>query len=166
MYEGAESLLRALLIGVGATAIMDLWALLLRSFGIPSLDWAMVGRWLGNIPRGQLAHTSIAAAAPVPGERALGWLAHYLVGVLFAALLLTLCGPEWAHQPTPLPALLFGLASVSAPFFIMQPALGAGLAARRTPAPWRARRLSLLTHFVFGIGLYIAALCTAVLLPA
>ena len=47
----------AVLIGVGATAVMDLWALLQRRLlGIPSLDFAMVGRWLGHLPRRVLAH--------------------------------------------------------------------------------------------------------------
>ncbi|MFC6633908.1 DUF2938 domain-containing protein [Microbulbifer taiwanensis] len=146
-------------IGTGATAVMDLWALLrLRLFGVPSLDWAMVGRWLGHIPHGRFVHAGIGAAADVPGERAIGWIAHYAIGILFAALLLSICGPDWVRQPTPLPALVFGLVTVAAPFFIMQPALGAGVAAARTPNPQRARINSLLTHGVFGLGLYLSAL--------
>ncbi|WP_127350177.1 DUF2938 family protein, partial [Enterobacter ludwigii] len=35
-----------------------------------------------------------------------------------------------------------------------QPAFGFGIAASRTPHPWLSRLLSLLTHIVFGIGLY------------
>jgi hypothetical protein len=70
---------------------MDLWAIVLkRAFGIASLNYAMVGRWLGHFPRGHFVHKSIAAAAPVAGERALGWIAHYAIGVIFAFLLLAL----------------------------------------------------------------------------
>ncbi|SHF33539.1 Protein of unknown function [Microbulbifer donghaiensis] len=159
MSDSFQFLFFSVLIGVGATAFMDLWALLrLRFFGVPSLDWALVGRWLGSIPRGRFAHAGIATATAVRGERALGWCAHYATGVVFAALLLSICGLDWVRQPTPLPALAFGLATVAAPFFIMQPALGAGVAASRTPNPRRARINSLLTHGVFGMGLYLSAL--------
>lgn len=159
MSDALQFLIFSLVIGIGATAIMDLWALLrLHFFGVPSLDWAMVGRWLGHMPRGRFAHTGIGATAAVPGERAIGWSAHYAIGIIFAALLLSICGLEWVRQPTPLAALAFGLVTVSAPFFILQPALGAGVAACKTPNPNRARINSLLTHGVFGLGLYLSAL--------
>ena len=88
--------LQIVLAGTGATIIMDSWALFLkRVLKIPSLDWAMVGRWLGNIPRGQMAHDNMAAATPVPGERLLGWLAHYLTGVLFCAVFISWAGTSW-----------------------------------------------------------------------
>lgn len=57
--------LRAVLIGAGATLVMDLWALLLkRLFGLPSLDYALVGRWLGHLPRGRLTHPASPARRP------------------------------------------------------------------------------------------------------
>jgi hypothetical protein len=55
--------------------MMDGWALLLRQFGIPSLNFAFLGRWLGHFPQGQWVQASIAKAAPVRGERLLGWSA-------------------------------------------------------------------------------------------
>ncbi|MDN2711456.1 DUF2938 domain-containing protein [Janthinobacterium sp. SUN118] len=149
----------ALAIGVGATAVMDVWAVALKRFWcIPSLNFAMVGRWLGHLPRGTLTHVNIAQAAPVRDEAILGWTFHYAIGVLFAAVLLALVGREWAAQPTFAPALLAGLISVAAPFCILQPGMGAGLAASKTPHPNAARLRSLMAHTVFGIGLYLAAL--------
>ena len=47
---------------------------------------------------------------------------HYVIGVLFAAVLLALVGQEWVQGPTFAPALLAGLVSVAAPFCILQPA--------------------------------------------
>ncbi|WP_225766928.1 DUF2938 domain-containing protein [Inquilinus sp. Marseille-Q2685] len=162
MGEGLEFGLRAVAIGAGATAVVDLWTVLLaRLTGVPGLDWAMVGRWVGHFPRGRFRHDGIGRAAPVAGERALGWAVHYGTGIVFAALLLALCGLGWARNPTPTPALAFGLATVAAPFLLMQPALGAGIAASRTPNPAAARLRSLMTHAVFGIGLHLAALVTA-----
>ena len=151
--------LDALAIGVGATAVMDVWAVALKRFWcIPSLNLAMVGRWLGHLPRGTVTHANIAQAAPVRDEAILGWSAHYVIGVLFAAVLLALAGQEWVRQPTFAPALLAGLVSVAAPFCILQPGMGAGLAASKTPHPGAARLRSLMAHTAFGIGLYLAAL--------
>ena len=151
--------LDALAIGVGATAVMDVWAVALKRYWcIPSLNLAMVGRWLGHLPRGTLRHVNIAQAAPVRDEAVLGWTAHYLIGVLFAAVLLALVGDQWVQAPTFAPALLAGLVSVAAPFCILQPGMGAGLAASKTPHPAAARLRSLMAHAAFGIGLYLAAL--------
>jgi hypothetical protein len=156
-----EPIVRSVLIGVGATLVMDAWAALLRRLGIPSLNFAMLGRWVGHLPRGRLVHESIARAAPIEGELALGWATHYAIGISFAALLLATFGLEWAHAPTLPPALLVGVSTVAAPLLVLQPALGAGIASRKTATPLRSSLKSLATHTVFGLGLYLAARVTA-----
>ena len=93
---------------------------------------------------------------PVRGERLVGWTAHYLIGVAFAALLVALWGREWMDRPTLAPALLVGTGTVTAPFLLMQPGMGAGIAASRTPRPAAARLQSLVNHATFGLGLYAA----------
>lgn len=90
-----------------------------------TLDFAMIGRWVGHWPRGVFAHDAIGKAAPVNGELALG------------------------------------VATVAAPWLLMQPAMGAGIAASRTPSPAKNRVRSLVNHAVFGLGLYLAALLLA-----
>lgn len=98
---GFEFTVRALLIGIGATAVLDLWSILLkRLFGIPSADWGMVGRWFGHFPRGRFVHDSIRAASPVRGEQVIGWSAHYAIGIFYAVLLLAVWGLDWARRPT------------------------------------------------------------------
>lgn len=155
-------LLQAVLSGTVATIATDLWALLLRKgFGLRSLDWAMAGRWFGHVSRGRWRHARITDAPPVAGERLLGWSMHYVTGVVFAVLLLALMGEGWARAPTLLPCLAFGIATVAFPFLLMQPGMGAGIAAARTPSPWRARLQSLATHGVFGIGLFVGAQLSA-----
>ncbi|MDR3398055.1 MAG: DUF2938 domain-containing protein [Pandoraea sp.] len=147
-----------LAMGICATVLMDLWAVLLgRVFGVASLDYALVGRWLGHMPAGRFAHAGIGRASPVPGERALGWFAHYAIGVGFAACLVALTGTAWLRAPTLAPALAFGIVTIVVPFFVMQPAFGAGVAASKTPRPTQARLRSLMTHGVFGLGLYAGA---------
>lgn len=166
MSERVEFALRAVLIGAGATLVMDAWALLLRQLGVQSLNFALLGRWIGHLPRGQWMHESIAGAAPVKGELVIGWCAHYAIGITFAALLLSAFGAKWARSPSLLPALFIGVVTVAAPLFVLQPALGAGIASSKTAAPIFNSMKSLVTHAVFGLGLYLAALATASLLPA
>ncbi|MFC3150595.1 DUF2938 domain-containing protein [Litoribrevibacter euphylliae] len=154
----STALYQILVIGIGATLVMDVWAIVLkRLFNIPSLDYALVGRWLGHMPKGTFAHQSIFNAAPARFEKAIGWFSHYLIGVLFAGGLVAVVGSEWLTAPTLFPALLFGVATVIFPFFLMQPCLGLGIAASRTPKPMNARSKSLLTHAVFGLGMYLTA---------
>jgi Protein of unknown function (DUF2938) len=162
MPEAMNYLASALLIGAGATAVMDLWAVARkRLLGIPPLDYGLVGRWLAYLARGRFRHDPIAASPPVPGERLIGWTAHYLIGIAFAAMLLAIWGLGWVRHPTIGPALIVGLGSVAAPFLLMQPGMGAGVAASRTPRPAAARLHSLVTHGIFGLGLYAAGWITS-----
>lgn len=150
--------LRVMVIGVGATAFMDLWAWgQKRLLGIPSLDYAMVGRWLGGLTRGKIIHEAISRSTPISGETAIGWTAHYAIGIVFAGLLVTVAGEDWLRQPALSSALLIGLATVAAPFLILQPGMGAGIAASRTPRPVAAWIRSIVAHLSFGAGLYLTA---------
>ena len=158
----AEIVFRGLVMGVAAAALMDAWALVLRrAFGIPTLDYALLGRWIGHFPRGRILHERSGLSEPVRGERPLGWLAHYAIGVGFAVLLLVGWGLDWARSPSPWPALIVGLGTIVAPWFVMQPAMGAGIAGSRTPNPAATRLRNLGTHTVYGIGLYASALTLA-----
>lgn len=162
MSETVELALRAILIGVGATLVMDAWALLLRAFGVPSLNFAYLGRWIGHLREGSWTHhEGIARATPIRNERVIGWSAHYSIGVTFAALLLSMFGLSWARSPSMLPALAVGIVTVAAPLLVLQPALGAGIASSRTPAPLFNSLKSVVTHTVYGFGLYLAARATA-----
>lgn len=95
MNDSLEMVLRTLAIGAGATMLMDAWAALLRRFGVASLDFALLGRWIGHLREGVWFHDRIASAAPIEGERALGWLAHYSIGIAFAGVLVGTFGLRW-----------------------------------------------------------------------
>lgn len=158
MDDAVEFLARGVLIGIGGSALMDLWALVARrAFGIHGLDYALLGRWIGHFPDGRFFHERIASAEPVRGERPLGWLAHYSIGIAFAFVLLAIWGLGWARSPTIVPPMLIGLGTIVAPWFILQPGMGAGIAASRTPDPRAARLRNLATHTVYGIGLFASA---------
>lgn len=150
---------RSLAIGIAATALLDLWALFLnRAFGVPLSNWAAVGRWFAYLPRGHLTHDTIAETPPVANELAIGWIMHYLIGVLFAAIVLLLWGLDWARNPTLLPALIVGVVTVGCGWFILQPGMGFGLAASKRPNANQVRLIGLINHVVFGLSLWLAAL--------
>lgn len=153
----------AMLIGIGATAVMDAWLLLLKHLGVPTLNFAFIGRWVGHLLRGQFAHAAIAKAAPIRGELAWGWLTHYAVGMAFATVLVGIQGADWVRSPTLPPALAVGVCTVAAPLLVMQPAMGSGFAASRTPTPLKNCLRSLANHTVFGFGLYLSALAIALI---
>ena len=136
---------------------MDVWSAALRRFGIPTLDYRFLGRWISYFPRGRFVHGRIAASAPVTGEVAIGWLAHYAIGVTFAFVLLAIWGRPWLESPTILPAIALGLGTIVAPWFVMQPTMGAGIAGSRSPNPAATRVRNLGTHAIYGVGLSVAA---------
>jgi hypothetical protein len=152
----ADHIVRAMAIGLGATLAMDIWnSFLKRAFGIRSLNYCLLGRWIGHMPSGTFRHASIAAAPPVRGECIIGPLAHYSIGAVLGASFLLVVSPAWLARPTLLPALAYGIVTVVFPFFVMQPAFGLGIASAKTPHPALARIKSLATHTVFGVGLFV-----------
>ncbi|HEX5823781.1 MAG TPA: DUF2938 domain-containing protein [Candidatus Limnocylindrales bacterium] len=164
MPETIDLLIRGVVMGVTGSALMDAWsAVLRRRFGIPTLDYRLLGRWIGHFPKGRFVHERIAAAEPVAGERAIGWLAHYAIGVTFAFLLLAIWGSAWLDSPFIWPALAVGIATVVAPWFVMQPAMGVGVAGSKSTDPAATRLRNLGTHTVYGVGLYVAAALMSVL---
>lgn len=156
----------AVVIGVSATAFMDVFAWLQRYFfGIPSLNYALVGRWIIGLLRGQFFHATILQSPRYRFERTLGWVFHYCTGVFFVFLMLTFMGTDWYLAPNLLNPLVTCMLSLCAPFCVMQPAFGFGVAASKTPAPWVARQRSLLAHLSFGVGIYIAGVLWSQLMP-
>ncbi|MCG3266267.1 DUF2938 domain-containing protein [Yoonia sp. I 8.24] len=154
-----DATIAAVVIGIGATAFMDAFAWLQGSlFKIPSLNYALVGRWIIGLSKGRFFHNTIMQAPPQRHERTIGWLFHYGIGVFFVLLMQFVVGTDWYFAPNLLAPLLIGLLSLCAPFLVMQPAFGFGIAASKTPSPWTARQRSLIAHLSFGFGIYFAGM--------
>lgn len=155
-----RAFLLGLLIGCGATALLDLWALFLaRAFGLPAPNWALAGRWFAHMPKGRFAHASMAEVEPVANELAIGWAMHYAIGALYGVLLVGLAGgTAWLRDPTLAPAMAVGYVTVFAAWLLMQPGMGLGFFASKTPNPPKTMALNVLGHTVFGLGLWLSAL--------
>ncbi len=154
-----ELVWRGAIIGLGATVAMDIWAIILATvFKQPKANWAPVGRWFYHMKSGRIFHDTIATAEPYRHERALGWISHYAVGIAYGIMLALFVGPAWFAEPTFQPAWIWGILTVAAGWFLLQPGLGIGWAASKTPNPTKVRALNLLAHTVFGLGLWLTAL--------
>jgi hypothetical protein len=159
MNNLAHTLIGAVLIGLGATLTFDLWGLFLKqAFKISPSSICLVGRWLRYMPEGTFRHANIASSLPKRAECTVGWIAHYAIGISFAIVFVALAGRSWLEDPSLVPALVFGVVTVLAPLFILQPLFGLGFAASKAPNPAQARLRSLMNHVAFGIGLYVFAL--------
>ena len=96
----ASQLLAAAVIGLGATLLIDLWALVLqRVFGVQSLNYCFLGRWVLHIPAGRFAHENIAKSPAKPHECTMGWVVHYSIGATFAAVFRPLPHAQCAMDP-------------------------------------------------------------------
>jgi len=141
--------------GVFATVVLDIWQRFLHAAtGIPPTNWGIIGRWFGHMPRGRFMHTAIGEAEPVAGEAVIGWVMHYLIGVLYGVVYVGLFAVVLSGAPTLLNGFLFGLASVVVPWFLMQPALGLGAMGSKAPNPNIPRYTALAAHCIYGIALY------------
>lgn len=149
------TVVQGLVMGAIATVLMDVWSLFAkRALAFPTTDWALVGRWVGYLRHGQFTHASIQEAAPVAAERLIGWMTHYAIGLVYGVAYLLLMSAA-GRPPGLFSAIAFGLLMLAAPWLVLLPGLGLGIAARRAPRPWLARGTSFSMHFVFGIGLYL-----------
>ena len=158
---------RAIVVGLGATLFMDVWALIMkRALDVPLANYCLVGRWICHMPDGTFMHTNIASTPEKPLECLVGWGFHYVIGAVYALVFVAIVSDSWLSLPTLLPAVLFGLASVLVPYLIMQPAFGLGIAASKAPQPKQARLRSLMAHTAFGVGLYLCAVCVGYVLRA
>lgn len=156
-----DLIFRGALMGLGATILMDVWALALASAGQPKPNWAPVGRWFWRLKDGEVFHDSIAAVPAYRHELALGWAAHYVVGIVYGVVFVLIVGSEWLAAPSFLPAWIFAIVTIAAGWFLLQPGMGLGWAASRTPNPWKARIKGLIAHTVFGLGLWLTSLLLA-----
>jgi len=96
-------------------------------------------------------------------ELAIGWGFHYAVGIAYAALYLAISRLVLASGPTLVSALVFAIALLVVPWFVMQPALGLGFFAVKTPHPNVTRIISISGHTAFGVGLYLGSISTSFL---
>lgn len=151
-----QLVIQGVLIGVIATVGMDIWAAVVKYvFRLPTADWARVGRWLGHMPGRIFVNRPIFNSAAIPNELAIGWIAHYLTGIVYGLAYLYVIRSLFSREPTLTSALVFGLVTLANHSFVMQPGMEVGVLANQTVRPGMTRLINLSMHIVFGVALYV-----------
>ncbi|SMR73015.1 Protein of unknown function [Aliiroseovarius halocynthiae] len=153
-----ETLIAGGTLGLCATIIMDVVAVLRQGWGATNGFYCLVGRWIARVPDVGFVHQDIRAAHTAHFEAPLGWGAHILLGALFGVAFLAMFGPSAVKVPQIWQGLSFGLATVLVPWLVFQPLFGWGIAVAKLPNPWKMRLKSVITHGVFGLGLWVSAI--------
>lgn len=100
---------QVVLIGAGATAFMDAWLLLLKRLGVPTNNFALVGRWIGHLAQGRFAHASAvmhalnASIITAPLFVVVLSAIYGLLSGYFAARAMNLVKQTQSVQPEPMP---------------------------------------------------------------
>nr|WP_221412566.1 DUF2938 family protein [Dysgonomonas sp. ZJ709] len=94
-----ETIIRITVIGIRATLLMDMWSYLLSYFNIKTLDYRLVGRWIGNFFNGKFIHENITRTPTVRYEAIIGWSVHYFIGIIFSFVLVACFGIRLALSP-------------------------------------------------------------------
>jgi hypothetical protein len=109
------SYLNTILMGLGATLIFDLWRLFLKYvFKITPSNLCLVGRWILYMPQGVFRHSNIGSAPKKSRECMVGWIAHYMTGIMFAIVFIASTGNSWLQHPALIPAMIFGVFKLGA----------------------------------------------------
>lgn len=149
-----NSTLKTALVGVGATALVDCFSFLLSLATHKSHGILYIGRWISYLFNGRWLHDTIMETPDMPGELLVGWLAHYSAGILFAFLLTAVFTKKSINKPSISSALIIGISTLFFPVFVLQPAMGFGIAFSKLPQwPFLLTKLFLI-HAVYGVGLY------------
>jgi len=149
------NVIQGTLMGLIATFVIDVWAVFIKHvLHLPTANWAFVGRWFGYLARGKFRHQPIGDSEAIPNELAIGWIAHYVTGVVYGVAYLGIVQGILSREPSLVSAFVFGLVTLVAPWLIMQPGMGAGVFASRTPRPNVMRLVNLSMHVIFGVSLY------------
>lgn len=153
---GLEIAVGAIAAGTIATVSLDLWQVgLARICGIPATNWNLVGRWFGHIPGGVFVHENISRSPALAREGAIGWLAQYAISMIYASGYLLLVHVFLRGKAGIASAAAFGLGTVLLPWITLHPGMGLGFFATKAPDPVRVRALSVLSHLIFGLGLFL-----------
>jgi len=142
--------------GVLGTLAMDsLNYLFARAGTLLRIDMDMIGRMAVGWAHGRFYYEHPGEMEKVANEKLYGYVTHYTIGVGLAVPYvlgwdLLIGGPA-----SPAWALVYGVATTAASFFLVYPSMGLGLYGRRSPEGIRAPLSSLANHLFYGVGIAV-----------
>lgn len=151
-----DLLLTGIVAGVIGTLAMDLLNNLIARTGVLlKIDVAMIGRMAAGWTRGRFRYGHPDEMERVPNQMVYGYLAHLAIGVVLAVPFV-LCWDFWAGGPaSPTGAVIYGIATTAASFFLVYPSMGLGAFGMKSPERIKALITPLANHFFYGVGLAV-----------
>ncbi len=117
--------------GIIATAAMTILMLVAPMMGMPKMP---IGEMLAGF-----------MGIPV----ALGWIAHFMIGIILAAAYVVYAKDKLSGKP-PIKGLVFALIPFIMAQVIVMPMMGAGFFSANTPTPIMMVMGSLIGHMIYG----------------
>jgi hypothetical protein len=146
-----------ILMGIFATFVMDFLAgfLVKRKLIHSFIEPEAVGRWFLCMFRGKFIHKDIHKTPALKNEKLWCFISHYLIGIVLAGIYLFLELKEPSIRGQMWMPLVFGIATVSLPWFWLLPSIGLGFMASKSLNRSLIIRTNLVNHTNFGLGLCI-----------
>jgi uncharacterized membrane protein YeaQ/YmgE (transglycosylase-associated protein family) len=142
--------------GVLGTLAMDLLNNLVARTGIfLKIDVGMIGRMAVGWTRGRFRYGHPGEMEQVAYEGLYGYVTHYLIGVGLAVPYVLGWDLLVGGPASPTWALVYGVTTTAASYFVVYPSIGLGAFGRRSPEGIRAILSPLANHLFYGLGLAV-----------
>jgi len=146
--------LAGVIVGVFGTLAMDLLNYLFARTGIIlRIDVGMIGRMSAGWVHGRFVYEHPSQMEEVREEKLRGYLAHHTIGVALALPFILGWDLLVGGLAPPLWAVVYGIMTTAASYFLVFPSMGFGIFGRRSPEGLRAPLSSLANHLFYGVGL-------------
>tara|TARA_B110000438_G_C15569124_1_gene544594 strand:+ start:94 stop:576 length:483 start_codon:yes stop_codon:yes gene_type:complete len=148
--------LQGIISGLIATFLFDLYQISLSyAYNINKPKWNLVGRYFIGITKKNYFIENIESEKEITNELIIGYIIHYLIGLIFGAIYL-LINKLLYVEPSIILALIIGFITVLGSWCIMMPlAYNMGFFASKKEEQKQIMVQNLIAHFIFGIGLYL-----------
>ena len=142
--------------GIVATMLFDAFQISLSyAYNINKSRWDLVGRYFFGFVDKIYIREDLESDKPVKNELLIGYIAHYLIGIIYGIIYVTI-NILFFNEPSLILAILFGFITVLGGWCIMMPyAFNLGFFASKKEERFQILTQNLIVHFIFGIGLYM-----------
>jgi uncharacterized membrane protein YeaQ/YmgE (transglycosylase-associated protein family) len=152
-----DIIITGLVAGVLGTLMMDSLNHLFARIGmISKIDVGVIGRMSAGWARGYFRYRNPAEMVPVAKEKLYGYATHHIIGIGFAVVYV-FCWEHMVGGPvSPTWALVYGVFTTLASWFLVYPSMGLGVFGRLSPEGIRTTLSSLANHLFFGVGMAVS----------
>jgi len=149
-----DLILTGVIAGLLGTLVMDsLNYLVARMRLVSRIDVAAIGRMAAGWARERFYYASPDEMQQVRNEVPIGLMTHYTIGVVLAVPYVLGWTFFVGGSPSPVSALVYGIATTVASWFFVYPSMGLGAFGRLSPEAMKAPLSSLANHVFYGLGL-------------